>query len=91
MLLKKLDAADKASILLVEHAGELPEEVAEYLAEQSDASPALLTVITKFLKDNDITAVVEESKELSDLDKRLSEKRQRRTVGNVIPITDPEE
>ena len=86
----KLDSADKATLLLIEFREELPEEVVEFLETQSDASPALLTVITKFLKDNDITAVVDESKELTELDQLLQKKRQRRQVGNVIPIQDEE-
>lgn len=87
VLLQKLDSVDKAILLIAKYEDELPEEVVEYLAEQSNASPALLTVVTKFLKDNDITAVVEESKELTDLEKRLQEKRKRR-VGNVSLVED---
>jgi len=92
MLLHKLDGADQATYLLsVERDEPLPEDVIEYLEKQMDASPALLTVITKFLKDNDITAVVEESKELTDLDKRLQSKQNRRAVGNVLPLKDEDE
>lgn len=86
----KLDSADQATSLLIEHSDNLPEDVIEYLHKQSDASPALLTVITKFLKDNDITAVIDESKELSDLDKRLAEKR-RRTVAGVALVKNEDE
>jgi hypothetical protein len=81
VLLQKLDSSDQATLLLAEFSDDLPEEVVEYLEKQMDASPALLTVITKFLKDNDITAVVDESKELTDLDRRLAEKRQRKVSG----------
>lgn len=95
VLLKKLQSSDQAIYLLAKYhpiddeEDLLPEDVRDYLEKQMDASPALLTVITKFLKDNDITAVVEESKELSELDKRLAEKSARRkSVGNVIPMQD---
>ncbi len=92
-LLRKLESSDQATILLAKYhdsdESQLPDDVVEYLEEQMDASPALLTVITKFLKDNDITAVVDESKELSDLDKRLDEKRKRR-VGSIT-LVEPED
>jgi len=78
----KLESADTAGALLEEFRDELPEEVIKYLAAQSDASPALLTVITRFLKDNSITAVIEENEELTALDKQLAEKRKRR-VGRL--------
>lgn len=91
VLLNQLESNDKAKYLLNEYNAELPEEVLEYLYKQTDASPALLTVVTKFLKDNNITAVVEEDETLSELDKRLAAKKQRRTVGNVIPIKEEDE
>lgn len=93
VLLRKLDSADQAAFLLLKHTDDetpLPEDIREYLEEQMDASPALLTVITKFLKDNDITAVIDESKELSDLDKALAEKRKRR-VGGVALVKNEDE
>lgn len=91
-LIAKLDSADQATYLLsIEREEPLPEDILKYLEKQSDASPALLTVITKFLKDNDITAVVDESKELTDLEQRLQAKRTRRVVGNVLPIKDEDE
>lgn len=89
----QLDQSDRAMTLLIKYRADeaLPDDVVRYLEDAVDAvSPALLTVVSKFLKDNDITAVVEENKELSELDKRLAEKRTRRTVGKVIPMTDEE-
>lgn len=103
VLLKKLDSADQATYLLSKYEVRIsedeegdedltiPEEVYNFLVKQMDASPALLTVITKFLKDNDITAVVDESKELTDLDRRLQSKQYRRVVGNVLPLKDEDE
>lgn len=85
-LMKQLSSTDTAQILLDEHGADLPDEVREYLEEQVGASPALLKVCTGFLKDNGITAVIEESKEMSDLEKRLAEKSKRKAVGTVVPI-----
>jgi hypothetical protein len=50
--------------------------------------PALLSAITKFLKDNDITAAPEDSDELSELEEALAKKRstRRANVGNVVPF-----
>ena len=42
--------------------------------------PALLSAITKFLKDNDVTAVPEDSDELSELEQALAVKRKRRPI-----------
>ena len=95
VLLLKLDSSHQATYLLSkDHDADetvLPEDVIEYLETQMDASPALLTVITKFLKDNDITAVIDESKELSDLDKALAAKRKRRVAGVALVKNEDED
>lgn len=67
---------------------ELHSKVARAMSEllTTDPNPALLGVITKFLKDNEITAVIDESEEMTDLAKKLAEKKQRKAVGNVIPM-----
>jgi hypothetical protein len=78
-----LEAADAAQFLLDEFAEDLPTPVIDYLEKQSAASPALLTAVAKFLKDNDITCTIEDSEELGDLEKRLRDKRSRKKVGNV--------
>lgn len=53
-----------------------------------EVSPALLSVITKFLNENKITCTPEDSAEMSDLERTLAEKRTRRRprkqVGNVV-------
>lgn len=81
-----LEAADAAEYLLSEFGEDLPTPVIEYLEKQSAASPALLTAVAKFLKDNDITCAVEDSEEMTDLQKRLSQKQKRKSVGNVSYI-----
>lgn len=88
----QLEQADKAHRLLSRKGeDDWEEEVAEFLLTCSTASPALLTIAAKFLKDNDITCQVEDSKELSNLDKRLAAKRERKAVGNVIPLLSEDE
>lgn len=52
--------------------------------EAPEVNASLLSVITKFLADNKITCVPEESKEVSELAERLKNKRRR--VGNVVHL-----
>lgn len=54
-----------------------------------EVNASLLSVITKFLNDNKITCVPEESAELSELAERLKNKRRMR-VGNVVHLHDTE-
>lgn len=51
-----------------------------------ELAPSMLSAMTKFLSDNKITCNPAESESLSDLDKRLREKRKRKSVGNVVPM-----
>lgn len=51
-------------------------------------SAPLLTVITKFLADNKISCVPEESSAVSELEQRLKAKRRR--IGNVVHLSDDE-
>lgn len=90
-LARQLENADMALMLLHDHRDECPEPVIEFLEKCSIASPALLTIAAKFLKDNDITCLVEDSKEMSDLEKRLAAKKERKAVGNVLPLLPEDE
>lgn len=83
-MLASLESSEQAAALLEEYSEELPGAVQAFLAKISDANPALLTAVSKFLKDNAITCAIEDSEEMSELEKRLQNKRKR--VGNVIPI-----
>lgn len=85
-MLRALKASDAAVELLDEFGEELPGPVQAFLNKQAEANPALLTAVSKFLKDNNITCAIEDSKEMSELEERLSKKRKR--VGNVVPITE---
>lgn len=52
---------------------------------------SLLGVMVKFLADNNITAAPEENSEMSELEKKLNDrKKNRRQVGNVSFIEDYE-
>jgi hypothetical protein len=84
-MLASLASCDTATDLLNEYRAELPEAVTEFLEKLSDVNPSLLTAIAKFLKDNAITCAIEDNDEMSELEKRLVQKRKR--VGNVIPMT----
>ena len=87
---RALDSSDRAETLLNEYEDELPAPVVMFLEHQINANPSLLTAITKFLKDNEITAQREESTEMTELEERLQKKKSRVRVGNVVPITDEE-
>ena len=53
------------------------------------AAPAVIAQAVKFLKDNDITASVEEDENLSELDDLLKKKRRKRAMrGNVVQLGD---
>lgn len=57
--------------------------------EAPAVNSSLLSVITKFLADNKITCVPEESQEVSELAERLKNKKRRR-VGNVVHLHEDE-
>ena len=88
-MLRALDASEAAAALIEEYAAEMPGAVLEYMSKQAAASPALLTAIAKFLKDNDITCAVEDSEQMTDLQRRL-ENKQRKRVGNVTHLHEDE-
>lgn len=58
--------------------------------DMPEVNASLLSVITKFLSDNKITCVPEESGEVSDLAQRLKGKRTRK-VGNVLHLVQDDE
>jgi hypothetical protein len=83
---KVLDNVDKAQ----EAYSHLDFEVVDYVPPP-EVPASVLTVATKFLNDNKITCQPEESAELSDLERKLANNRQkRRQVGNVVHLTDDE-
>lgn len=80
-----LGSHSEAQRLLVEYSDELPDEVRDFLLGIETPSPAILTAATKFLKDNNITCAIEDSPELSEVEKSLAEKRAVRGA-NVVPF-----
>lgn len=77
-----LDVVEKAQEVYLE----LPKEDA--IGPVPEVSASLLSVITKFLVDNKISADAGDSKNVSELATLLSNKRRR--VGNVVHITNDE-
>lgn len=70
---KRLDVAEGIDPNDVEN-----EMLAELLADGIMPNPAMLSAITKFLKDNDIGFETEKLSELSDQERRLAERREKR-------------
>ncbi len=56
------------------------------ISEYYTATPALLTVAARFLKDNDITCTEEDSEGLSDLAEELKKKKKRGKVAKISHI-----
>lgn len=75
--LDKIDTMDPA---------EFESEVLEELfSENAMPNPAMLSAVTKFLKDNDIGFDTQKMAELSDQERRLAERKERR--GNIVNLT----
>lgn len=83
-----IDASQEVYLQMVEVAKEDPESLLD-IPKPPELSPALMGVMTKFLADNKISCIPEESQETSALATRLKNK-QRRSVGNVVHLTNDE-
>lgn len=88
---QELDVYEAAQKWYLEWDGQpVADEDADTLVfpEPPQMAPALLSAITKFLKDNSITAAPEDSEELTELEEALQKKRdgRRARVGNVVPF-----
>jgi hypothetical protein len=55
------------------------EVLREIMEDGAMPNPAMLSAITKFLKDNEISFDTEQLTELSDQERRLAERREKRT------------
>ncbi len=70
--------------------GEIEADMLETLVDMQEPNPALLSAMSKFLKDNDIGVDAGEIETLNATERRLEEQRKkRREAGvnlNVIPI-----
>jgi len=76
----RLDAIDGIDMDAVES-----DVLEELFNENAMPSPAMLSAVTKFLKDNDIGIDSEEIDELSAQQRRLEERRKNR--GNIVDLT----
>ena len=88
VMVQALDVYDASQIVyleLTEAAHDNPELLETIPDKPPEVSATLLGTITKFLNDNKITCVPEESAGLSDLAQRLQNKRKR--VGNVVHMS----
>jgi len=83
-MLAALRASENASELLEEYGEELPADVVSFLSKTAGTNPSLLTAITKFLKDNDITCSSEDNGEMSEREERLKKKSERKSVSNIV-------
>lgn len=61
------------------------EMIAELFNDNSMPNPAMLSAVSKFLKDNEITFDTEQLNELSGLERRLKDMQSKR--GNVVSLT----
>ena len=78
----RLDMAQTAKT-----AEELSDEMVSALLDANlEPSPAMLSAISKFLKDNDIAFDSDEISKLSDTEERLKARRKRR--GELVNLTD---
>jgi hypothetical protein len=68
-----------------------PKDDEELPPDPPEVNPALLSVMVRFLDANKITCAPETGNEMSDLEKRLEAKRQRKRVGNVVHLHDTDE
>ncbi len=87
-MIEALDNQSVATALVIEYGAELPDEVLAFLKKVQTPNPALLTAVSKFLKDNDITAALDDSDTMTELEKRLQSKRNRTRTVQDVPFVD---
>lgn len=85
-----LDTTEKA-IEAYKEASETADAETLATMQRPELSPAMLSAMTKFLSDNNITCNPEEDSAQSELEQRLASKRRRKAVGNVVPIRDEDD
>jgi hypothetical protein len=47
---------------------------------------SFLSVVTKFLADNSITAAPDDSQHMSELEEKIKERQRKRSINNIIPF-----
>ena len=69
--------------------GEIEADMLEALSEMTEPNPAMLSAMSKFLKDNEIGLDSEEVETLNATERRLAEKREKRkragTLLSLVP------
>lgn len=76
----------RLDVLEAVKAGEFEAEMlGELMDDAAIPNPAMLSAITKFLKDNEISFDTEQITELSDQERRLAERREKRS--NLVNLT----
>ena len=86
---RKIAKVMSDTLTVVEVAQDRYLENDEAVEPPAQVSAALLSVMVKFLADNSITAAPEESTEMSELEKKLQErKNKRQKVANVSFMED---
>lgn len=100
MMLKALEQQDGAyrlytSILGLdredtEAVNELLDKLKKFMEVAAEPNPALFQAVSKFLRDNKITAEVENNGELSEIERILQKKNERKQtrIGNVVALHD---
>ncbi|MEX3785581.1 MULTISPECIES: hypothetical protein [Paraburkholderia] len=58
----------------------------ELVKDPELCNAAILGAATKFLKDNSITAVVEDNSTLTEMQKKIQERQSKRRFQNVVPL-----
>jgi predicted ATP-dependent protease len=72
-----LDVQDEAQVRYLDN----PEAI-----EVPQVNASLLSVITKFLADNSITAAPDDSEHMSELEEKIKERQRKRSINNIIPF-----
>lgn len=77
----RMQAADTIDVSSMES-----EVLEELFAQNVEPNPAMLAAVAKFLKDNEVRFDTEELNKLSDTERRLQERREKRQ--NVVALRD---
>lgn len=90
---KALEQSGTATLLLDRYIGDdeykIPQAIIDFLEEVCVVNPTLLNAATKFLKDNDITVDISDSRDLQELDDLIeARKANARARSNVADIKD---
>lgn len=80
-----LESQTGALGLIAKYEGKLPGDVVMFLEKVAQPNPAFMTSVSKFLKDNEISVDPDTSEQMSDLEKLLNNKQDKK---KTTPISD---